>query len=53
LLIQEVLLLAGDALSFLWGQPFYQDHLAPMLEQFATVLDGLNTYDVLRRFGLA
>lgn len=53
LLIQEVLLLAGDALSFLWGPPFYQDHLAPILERFATVLDGLDTYQVLDRFGLA
>jgi hypothetical protein len=53
LLIQEVLLLVGDALSFLWGPPFYQDHLAPMLERFATVLDGLDTYKVLKRFGSA
>jgi len=30
-LIQEVLLLVGDALSCLWGPAFYQDHLVPML----------------------
>jgi hypothetical protein len=47
------MLLAGDALSFLWGPPFYQDHLVPMLERVATVLDGLDTYNVLGRFGLA
>jgi hypothetical protein len=33
-LIEEVLLLVGDALSCLWGPTFYQDHLVPMLRRY-------------------
>jgi hypothetical protein len=52
LLIQEVLLLVGGALSFLWGPDFYQDHLAPMLGSFEEVLARLDTYEMLRLLGV-
>ena len=51
-LIQEVLLIAGDALSYLFGPPFYEEHLVPILRRFEETLDALDTYDLLRRLGL-
>jgi len=53
LLIQETPLLAGDASSFSGVRRSTKNDLAPMVERFATVLDGLDTYEVLRRVGLA
>jgi len=53
LLIQEVLILAGDALSFLWRPVFYREHLAPMLRRFEEVIEALDTYDLVKRLGLA
>jgi hypothetical protein len=50
-LIQEVLLLVGDALITLWG-PQFVEHLTPMLRRFETALDGLDTFHLLRRIGL-
>ena len=52
-LVQEVLIIGGDALSYLWGPTFYPDHLKPMLSRFEEVLTALDTYDLLRRLGLA
>lgn len=46
-LLHEVLLLVGDALSTLWGPPFYAQHLSPMLRQFEPVLEGLDAYEFL------
>ena len=50
-LIQEVLLLVGDALSCLWGPAFYQDHLVPMLRRYEAMFGGLMTYDARRGAG--
>jgi hypothetical protein len=50
-LIEEVLLLVGDALSCLWGPAFYQDHLVPMLRRYEAMLGGLMTYDARRGAG--
>ena len=52
-LIHEVLLVVGDALSALWGPPFYSDHLVPMLRQMEKLLDMLDFIEVARRIGFA
>jgi hypothetical protein len=50
-LLQEVLLLTGDALSFLWGPTFYPEHLAAVLRSFDTMLASLDSYEFVRRAG--
>ena len=50
-LIQEVLTLVGDALSVLYGPPFYADQLAPMMRRFQEMMDALDVYDLARRLG--
>jgi hypothetical protein len=47
-LVQEVLLLVGDALTRLWGPPFYTAHLVPMLRCYEEMLGGLIAYDAQR-----
>jgi len=52
-LLQEVLIKVGDALSLLWGPPFYRDHLTPMLERYQKMMDALEIIETARRLGLA
>lgn len=51
-LVHEVLLIVGDALSTLWGPPFYHERLVPMLGRFEQTLAGLKLYSDIRRTGL-
>lgn len=51
-LIHEVVLLAGDALAYLWGPAFYPEHLQPMLRSVEEMLAALDVIDVARDFGL-
>jgi hypothetical protein len=48
-----VLLHVGDALNYLWGPPFYEEHLVPMLRRFEEVLGALDSYEFLKHLGLA
>jgi hypothetical protein len=51
-ILHEVLIHVGDALSQLYGPPFYRDQVMPQLRQFEEVVDTLDSYELIRRLGL-